>query len=326
MILEDMELVEIDIDQNGNVLPPKNDKLIVIDADTIAYQVCITFEEEYPIFPWEDIEELKERYSVDEENNTYYDIDIESVTQYAIDKVKIILDSVGGKPENTELHFTGRRNSFRYDLLKEAFPDEASRQYKAKRKTKRSPSGLTAVKLEMLKFYKGEIHYEYESDDVVEMKKRVDPNNVILVALDKDVWANIPGKHWNYYENKRYGKKPHWVTISKDEANYNQYKQVITGDKSDNVPGLYGIGDKKAAKYIQIGMTEEELWDGVLEAYEDYCDYGDPEEMALLNMRLVNMRQLEENMKIRLWTPEFDENGDHKYLKIKEEKWQLGTH
>jgi hypothetical protein len=316
--MDSLELVDIDLDNRGNVLPPKHDKKIIIDADTLAYQVCRQLELSNPILfeSEEEIEEIKQMYPFDEEENCYYTINLEEAEEYAIGKINIILDRVGGKPENVELHFTGTRVSFRYKLLREAFPDNPERHYKARRVNRRKPAGLEALKHKLLEKYKGGIHYEYESDDVVVMRKRYLKDKAILVALDKDVWGNIPGKHWNYYENAIYGKEMHWVDISKDVANFNQYLQVLTGDRSDNVPGLPRVGAKTAMKYIEVGMTEKELWDGVIKAYKDKCDYGDPVEMAILNMRLVNMRQLDDNYKISLWEPVFDKRGDHKYIKI----------
>ena len=47
--MDSLELVDIDLDNRGNVLPPKHDKKIIIDADTLAYQVCRQLELSNPI-------------------------------------------------------------------------------------------------------------------------------------------------------------------------------------------------------------------------------------------------------------------------------------
>ena len=43
--MEDFEFVEIDLDSYGVVVPPKNDKIALIDADTLAYTACLASEE-----------------------------------------------------------------------------------------------------------------------------------------------------------------------------------------------------------------------------------------------------------------------------------------
>jgi hypothetical protein len=280
--------VEVGIDGKGNILPPKNDCKIIVDADTIAFSACVVCEYEA-----EDLDT----------GATAWEIDMDNALSHAQSKIQVILDHTGGKVENLELHFTGGKNSFRYDLLREAFPEDTDMQYKAKRVFKRSPVGLHALKELLMKHYTGFMHYEYEADDVVVMLKKRYGQDAILCAVDKDVLGNTPGRHWNYYENLKYDIAMKWVDISHNEAIYNQHIQAIMGDKSDNVPGLKGIGPAKAAKFIEVGMTDTELWGGVLRAYIQHCNYGDKADMAILNMRLVNMHQLQDDWEVVLWNP-----------------------
>lgn len=286
--MEEPELVDIDLDGKGEILVPKHDKRIIIDADTVVFASCTVCE-----FELNDMES----------GEIIYDIDLENAFTHSKEKLEFILDSIGGKVENTELHFTGGKESFRYKLLEEAFPGQEHRQYKFKRQKKHTPAGLDELKAKMLEHYDGKIHYDFEADDIVTYLKKQHGDDSIMCAVDKDVWRNTPGIHWNYYSSLKYNIDMKWVEISEDEAVYYQYLQAIIGDKSDNVPGLHGIGEAKAAKFIEIGMNESELWEGVVTAYVRHCDYGDPYDMALLNMRLVNMHQLQDNMEIKLWEP-----------------------
>ena len=53
-----------------------------------------------------------------------------------------------------------------------------------------------------------------------------------------------------------------------------------------------------------VGMSEEELWEGVVAAYnKHYKGDKDPIEVAILTMRLVNMHQLNEKGELVLWQP-----------------------
>lgn len=288
MQVDENTIVDIDLDLKGGVMPEKHDKKIIIDADTIVFASCSVCEYEVQV-------------EEDGELITDFDIDLDNALQHAKGKLDLILDSIGGKEEHVELHFTGGKQSFRYHLLEDAFPDDIEMHYKHKRKKKKAPAGLHSLKIKMLEHYPGEIHWAYEADDIVVQRKKYLGDDAILCAVDKDVIKNTTGLHWNYYESNLYGIEMKWVDISEEEANYNQYLQVITGDKSDNVPGLHGIGPKKAEKFIELGMTEDELWDGVLAAYTRHCKYGEPLDMAILNMRLVNMHQLNTQGEIELW-------------------------
>lgn len=79
-----------------------------------------------------------------------------------------------------------------------------------------------------------------------------------IVACDKDM-DMIPGKHYNPVKDKEY-----W--ISNDEGYYNFYKQCLTGDATDNIPGLKGYGPKTAEKWLEDhGSTMQ----SVIKAYKD---------------------------------------------------------
>jgi 5'-3' exonuclease len=78
-----------------------------------------------------------------------------------------------------------------------------------------------------------------EAEDAVGMiAHSLNYQDVTLAHIDKDL-NQIPGIHYNY--NTLVSK-----TISPQEAAFNLWKQVMTGDTTDNLPGLPGIGPKKA--------------------------------------------------------------------------------
>lgn len=313
-------MIEINLDAAGNTLPPKHDKIIVVDADTIAFAACSVKEYKVEVLgedfhTEEEMIELRAIPTWDEEVFTYRDIDIEEAILHAKGKIELILDRIGGKSENTELHFTSGRN-FRYPLLEDTFPDEPKRWYKANRgKRKPPPVGLREVKEGLKKHFNSWYHTNIEADDYVVMRKKQLEENCILCVVDKDIYKNTPDygqPHWNYYEAPwlKNPIKMRWVNMSEEEARYNQYLQAIIGDKSDNIPGLVGIGPAKAAKFIDIDMNEEELWSGLETAYMRHCDYipkgKTSTDMAILNMRLVNMHQLQEDGEVILWEPKIE--------------------
>lgn len=87
-----------------------------------------------------------------------------------------------------------------------------------------------------------------EAEDAVsimaynEIKINKSFKNYVVVHIDKDL-NQIPGEHYNYKDGKS-------CFINNAKAEYNLYFQVLKGDKTDNVPGLPGIGDVKAKKIL----------------------------------------------------------------------------
>ena len=294
------EFVEVDLDSDGNILAPKNDKIALIDADTLVYISCLNCQYEVSPLPWE-MEEAQEKPNWNEDLGVWYDIDLDEVYKVAKNKIQKILDKTGCK--DYELHFTDNtKTNFRYTF----YPD-----YKANRKNIIRPAGLAELKELLVKDGKSYTHQLWEADDIVVMKKRLYPDNYILVAVDKDVLNAIEGKHFNYYESTKYNIQPKWIEIEAKHAKMWPYYQTIIGDKSDNIIGPKGIGPKRAAKFVNENMTEKEMWEGVVKAYESK---GLAEFDAILNMNLVNMNLLDEKedkIIIRKWQPNFNDKGEH---------------
>ena len=79
----------------------------------------------------------------------------------------------------------------------------------------------------------------------------------MIVSVDKDM-LTLPGLHLRDGE---------LVEISRLEADRNFYRQVLTGDASDNYPGCPGVGPVGADKLLAGCSTEVEMWDEVLKAF-----------------------------------------------------------
>lgn len=85
-----------------------------------------------------------------------------------------------------------------------------------------------------------------EADDLVAMAGHALNENgfpCVISSPDKDVIHQIPGHHYNY------GKAEHIVT-SEESAERFLWTQVLMGDSTDGIPGIPGIGPKKAEKIL----------------------------------------------------------------------------
>jgi predicted methyltransferase len=98
----------------------------------------------------------------------------------------------------------------------------------------------------------------------------------IVISVDKDLDC-IEGKHYNPRKDLVY-------TVNEDDANYNYWKQIIMGDSTDNIPGVPGIGPKKAEKLL----LEDPPAIAACKAYEKH--YGEEGHNYLLaNGKLIHI-------------------------------------
>jgi DNA polymerase-1 len=286
------EVVDISIDAFGGLVMPKNGLVALIDADTIAFTACLATEVECTALP-RDFYTEEEWSMLNIVDGVYWEIDLDLALQKAEEKIQRILDKTGCS--SVELHFTGGRENFRYDV----YPG-----YKAKRVDLRTPTGLNALKVMLCEKYNGTIHTKWEADDAVVYYRNEFPEKYIMCAVDKDVYNSVAGKHFNYYESGHYNIDMKWVEVSESTARMWPYLQAITGDKTDGISGCNGIGPKKVMKFISESMAEEELWEGVCSAY---ASKGLTMIEALMTMNAVNMNLLTEvdgELQIVLWHPD----------------------
>ena len=284
-------VVDLNLGSSGKILASKQDKIALIDADTVIFAACVVCEylEETDVgigeVKWEEV----------------YKIDLDEAYDAAMAKIQEILDLTGCS--DFELHFTSGRESFRYTRVDE--------EYKANRNGLRVPVGIKDLKEYFVdKFPTKAFNWtEFEADDVVVSKKLKFPELYELCAVDKDVRFAIVGKHFNYFKREDIGREMRYEEVEADTVLKHFYMQTLTGDKGDNVIGLSGIGPKKAEKILDGKNTHKELWEAVVEAYEAK---GRCVTDAIKNMRLVNMYQVkfigdnpnENKFEVVLWKPE----------------------
>ena len=89
-----------------------------------------------------------------------------------------------------------------------------------------------------------------------------------MISYDKDL-DQIPGWHYNWYHDKMYHVEPH-------QANRFLACQCLAGDMTDNIPGVKGIGPKKAELILGGPKGMSGYLENVVEAYlEKGYTFGD---------------------------------------------------
>jgi hypothetical protein len=157
--------------------------------------------------------------------------------------------------------------------------------YKGNRKGTNKPKHLEALRNRLVDYWEAEVAYGEEADDLISKRMTELGDDCICVSIDKDL-DTVPGWHYNFRKEERY-------YVDQDEALYNFYTQLLTGDRVDNIRGVDNIGPKKAAKILDnCGHTELEMWEACVEAHGSY-------ERALEDARLLHMRRKDNE----LWHP-----------------------
>lgn len=159
--------------------------------------------------------------------------------------------------EDAEGWLTGYQN-FRISIAK-------TKPYKGNR-TQEKPKHLDLLRNYLVDAWGFKVEQYQEADDAIGIAAySKEPDDYIICTTDKDL-NMIRGWHYNMRKNEKF-----WV--DEDDTLYTFYMQVLTGDRVDNIPGLHGIGPKKAEKILKGCKTEDELYSAVLKAYDNDEDY-----------------------------------------------------
>ena len=192
---------------------------------------------------------------------------------------------------------------FRHEISKSKEAPEGS--YKANRTYTTQP-WVKTIKEYLIVKYKAVWYPNLEADDIAAWlmnKKEFDVSsqpelwgvfNKILVAKDKDLLYSIPGRHLNF--SKKLGPEEwgmEWVETSEADAANFVKSQMIVGDVSDGISGLYRKGE---AYWKKISVEVVPSWGEILQLY--IVDYGESKGIFEFqkNYRLLHMLSTDEDM------------------------------
>lgn len=152
-----------------------------------------------------------------------------------------------------------------------------------------------------------------EADDKVSIRIReltADGEPCCLATIDKDL-DQVPGLHYNYQKHAFY-------VVDEWDAEWTFWKQCLSGDSTDNIPGCYRLGEAKADKILtdcweqwedknnREAWLEEVWWEIVRQYAKNMNTYPErypkgmlSEDAALETARLVFMQHYEG----QLWNP-----------------------
>lgn len=186
------------------------------------------------------------------------------VRKFVDDRITQIVNDVDAA--ELELYLTGA-NNFRKNAA-------TILPYKGHRPEDKPPHWQN-IRDHLIENYDAKVVHGMEADDAVGIRqsetiqgdRAVSHTQVetIICSRDKDLHM-IPGWHYQWECGKQAMRK--WF-VNDLEAIQFFYKQLLTGDATDNILGLFGVGSKAASvKAIDNTTDEYEMFTVVADAYE----------------------------------------------------------
>jgi len=192
--------------------------------------------------------------------------------------IRRVLEACGSDEDHLQVILSGPTN-FRFGVAKTV-------GYKANRDEKKKPVHAPALKAYLRRRYNVLTSVDEEADDVMAYNHYSlwvrDPDSTVIATIDKDL-NMVPGWHYNFATDVM-------RDINEAEAMTVFWKQMLTGDATDNIKGVRGIGPVTAEKAMAACNTEAERQAMVWAYYSDA--FGQAAASRLLeNGRLLWMRR-----------------------------------
>lgn len=197
--------------------------LVILDGDTVAFACAASAEDADA--PW-------------------------VATSRAQTMIENIL--VANETNSIEIWLSGKSN-FRYSV----FPE-----YKANRIGAYRPRWEKAVKDYLTEKWSANWTDGIEADDMAGIRLCECADNSVLAHIDKDL-NQIPGWHYNW-ELRRKGEvirpaKRYHVSLTEGDRWF--WMQLVMGDSTDNIPGIKGIGPKKAEAMFRNCESNQDCYE-----------------------------------------------------------------
>ena len=140
------------------------------------------------------------------------------------------------------------------------FRDRVVPDYKGNRAGFTKPHHYKAIREYLVNHFNAEVQIGIEADDRLGLEQTDD---TIIATIDKDLMI-VAGRHYNYVTGV-------FTTVTPEEGIKNFYGQMLSGDATDYIAGIKGLGKGKAHKMLE--KTPREDWDGLIMAeYEKFYE------------------------------------------------------
>jgi len=175
--------------------------------------------------------------------------------------------------------------TFRHGIAK-------TRPYKGTRKVEHRPTYEKEIRKYIIENYVTIVADNEEADDLLAIyQTKLGPHESIIITIDKDL-DQVPGLKYNFMHNIGYD-------VDQKQGDYSFCTQLLTGDSTDNIPGLPKVGPTTAAKILHGLETYQEMMEEVARQYQMRASAEDWYEYMLEQGRLLWIRREPDQM----WEP-----------------------
>ena len=264
---------------------------VLIDADILVYRCGFAAQRTLHKVYLKDNKELgpieifdKKQALKDYLNGEHEDLEIEKEVEpeplaNCLHSVKVQIQSIlrATKADSYQLYLTGKGN-FRFDVA-------TIQPYKGNRDPDHKPFWYKEIKEYLIKYWDAEVVKGMEADDAMSIaqyknillgneqegfhtrREREEFQNTIICTIDKDL-NMCEGWHYNFVHDKTY-----WVDEIEGMRFF--YKQMLSGDTSDHIPGLFKLTGQRCTKKILASLDEiEDEREMHKYVYNIYIKYG----------------------------------------------------
>ena len=263
--------------------PRSDSKIALLDGDSWVYRCAAAAEKTYYLVTLSGISDsgpfahgnLYDNYR--DAKKEADNIDCTIWSRKEIEPLENCLQMVKSSLENTlnvlgisdyRLYISGRGN-FRSEL----FPD-----YKANRETVAKPKYYRDVREYLVRNWGAVVVNGMEADDAIGIDATELGQRSIVVGVDKDL-NQIPGNHYDWVLGEQY-------TVSAKQGMTFFYEQLLSGDPTDNIKGLDGIGPVRAKKALFDARSPREMAQLAYDLYAEQLGHA-PDATLDLNATLL---------------------------------------
>lgn len=274
--------------------------LPLYDADVLRYQIGFAAEAYWRALNEERWIEREVVLSQEEKDDFFINNPPSfDIVQDMVDNRIGNCNAIVGADKPAIMYFTGRGN-FRNEICTTGYKLRAG--YKPYHY-----HNITAYLKGMYEWYEVD---GLEADDLLAIRAMEDPENTIIISIDKDL-LQVPCHHYSF----EFGNVPSFGPIKvdgygeiwKDKTKLRGYgtkfflSQCITGDPVDSIIGIPKSGPVAALKVLEATTTYAEGLEAVKGAYKAFYE-DEWEEKLIENARLLWMiRELDAEGKPIMW-------------------------
>jgi len=239
----------------------------LIDGDILVYRCAFAAESTrytlldpesgVPIGQFESSADMKAYIKENALSEGEYEVDRERLYEplsHALANVKSVMNTILTRVGTQDYHlFLSQGKCFRNNIA-------TILEYKANRKDAPRPIYYDETREYLVNQYGARIYSSIEADDALAMCQT---NDTVIVSIDKDL-LQVPGKHYNWVKDQK-------VWVAPDVGLRKLYMQVLSGDPTDNIPGIRGVGEATARKMLaDVPTSKKDLSTACTAAWDNY--------------------------------------------------------